>query len=204
MCTEAGNNIELRAYRKDEDPAISRTTRKNMSSTVRLEFQFNQAKEVRKYFGTDNLINIVSNPELSVRAWNSKLEKYRLDAAVYNRRQFFKVARKIFRVKDSTFKKYKKIIEKGWKNNKLTISEKRIFQKLTLELYRCGVTPSYCNVDVNLIQDTPVKLIRRLFKKIIRKIFISINKNKNENKRNENEKRFKNYNYITYKRFDSS
>lgn len=201
VCSESKNNIESRAYRKDKDPALPKSIRKNMKTTVRVEFQFLKSKKIRKFFGSDYPVKIMLNPGLAYAAWNSMLEKYRLDAAIYSRKQFFKVAKEIFNVRNTTFEKYKKILKKGWKNEELNISEKRIFQKITRELYLCGITPAYCNVSVSLVE----KLSMNFFKKILRKVFFKINEINNRNKKRNNAlKSFKNHCFFKYKRLDSS
>lgn len=201
ISSKTKNNIELRAYRKDEDPALSKKSKPEIPPTVRLEFQFNKSKNIKKFFGINNPVRIMLNPEYAVKAWNLMLEKYRLDAAIYSKRWFFKVAKEILGVKEKTFQKYKKILIKGWNNEKLTVSEKRIFQKITRELYLCGVTPAYCDVEISLIK----KLSKKFFKKIIRKIFFKINELRSRNKkRGFNNKSFKKHCFLKYKRMDSS
>ncbi|MBQ4155252.1 MAG: hypothetical protein IJD90_00415, partial [Clostridia bacterium] len=128
-------SIELRVYRKDKDQHLPVHIREGMDPTLRIEFQYNRAFRIRKFFGTDNLSKIMYNPELSQIAWNKMLDKYRLAAAVYNYRQFFRVAFNILETKEKTFKKYKKIFLKVWKKEKLTVEEKRTYNRITHQLY---------------------------------------------------------------------
>ena len=188
------NRINLRGYRKDVE------NRTDGKPTVRLEFQISSSKTIRKYFGTDNLINIMLNPKRSCNTWNCMLSRYRLDAAVYNRKQFFKVAQLILGTKKKKFKEYKKILKAGWNNEILTESEKRIYQRIARKLYLCGVTPAYCDVEVSFVQT----LSKNFLKKFTKKVFEYFNKIKNRNKHRNKYKSFHNYSIVGFNWLDSS
>jgi len=153
MLTSVRRNVELRVYRKDLDPNVPENIKKYMKPTVRVEFQFSSAKKIRTYFGIDSPVDVMTAPKYALVAWNKILEKYKLDAAVCSRRQFFCLAKEILGVKETTFKKYKKVLVKGFKKpESLTSGEKTIFQNSARELYRCGIVPSYCNVEVCFVK----------------------------------------------------
>lgn len=194
------NKTELRIYRKDLDKNLDESIRNSMKPTARMEFEYNKARNIRSFFGTANLTEILLNPQLALNAFHKKLHKYKLSAVLFNKKQFIKVAKKALEVKEKTFAKYKKILKKGWKNKKLTPSEKRKFSEICNKLFKCDIIPGYCDVDVSFIS----ALTNKFLKKFTKKMFEYFNRIKNKNKRNENKKRFKNYNYIRYNRFDSS
>lgn len=143
--TLGNGSVILRVYRKDLDPHIPQHIRDNLPTTTRVEMQLGK-RRIKKHFPESmTLYDLLTDELLAVRAWNTMLQEYRLDGAIYSRRVLYKKARVLFSKNTERIRRRKirrlKMINSSKSDVKHQKKTEKEIQAVKKELSKAGICP---------------------------------------------------------------